>query len=249
MSKGGTLNIETSNFVHEGGEPSCGLGGNRRTEPVENGNYVRLLVQDSGIGMSEETMTHIFEPFYTTKDRGKGSGLGLPAVYGVIQQCGGSVIVESKDGEGSCFSVLIPGIEAPPKQIETPPESVETSPQGTVLVVEDDEELLGLASTILENEGYTVFSAASGQVALDEYSGRTVDLILSDVIMPEMAGPDFVNEWQKENAATPVLYMSGYIDESLEHYSIPESDIVTKPFTPVELLEQVSQALGRGTRT
>ena len=249
MPRGGTLWIETSNVVYEGGEVPCGFGMHRRAESMEIGAYVRLTVRDKGVGMSEDTLSHVFEPFYTTKDRSKGSGLGLPAVYGVVQQCGGSVVVESTEGDGTCVCVLIPGFDEAPERIETVPESRETSGRGTILVVEDDEDVLQLTTIILRDGGYTVLPATRGQAALDEYSGRPVDLILTDVIMPEMAGPDFAREWNERNRATNVVYVSGYIDKSLGNYSIPQNDILTKPFTPVELLRRVSQGLESRTRT
>ena len=117
--------------------------------------------------------------------------------------------------------------------------------QGTILVLEDDEDILNLVIETLKKRGYTVLSAAKPQDALDHYSGESIDLILTDVVMPGISGPTFVVEWEKQNPATKVLYMSGYIDESVGHVFIPEGDIIAKPFSPAELLRRVAERLAR----
>ena len=152
--------------------------------------------------------------------------------------------VESEVGQGSSFYVYLPKTEEVVKPIEKVVQKGTLDVgQGSILLIEDDEEILDLALLVLEKGGYTVLSAAKPQGALDHYSGESIDLILTDVVMPGMSGPNFVGEWEKQNPATKVLYMSGYIDESLGHHSIPESDILTKPFDPLELLRRVSQRL------
>ena len=224
MPDGGKLSIETSDVVLEG-EETTGAGDRNSyfPESIPSGSYVQLKVTDTGMGMDRDTVMHVFEPFYTTKERGEGTGLGLPAVYGIVAQAGGSVSVESEVGQGSSFYVYLPKTEEVVKPIEKVVQKGTLDVgQGSILLIEDDEEILDLALLVLEKGGYTVLSAAKPQDALDHYSGESIDLILTDVVMPGMSGPNFVGEWEKQNPATKVLYMSGYIDESLGHHSIPE---------------------------
>ena len=245
MPDGGELFIETADVTSETEERSEEENPHwYLRESISPGSYVRLKVSDTGVGMDRNTMIRSFEPFYTTKERGKGTGLGLAAVYGIVAQAGGSVCVESEVGQGSSFYVYFPKTEEVVKPIEKVVQQ-ETLDVGrrNILLVEDDEDILDLAVLVLKKGGYTVLSASKPQDALDHYSGESIDLILTDVVMPGMSGPKFVREWEKQNPSTKVLYMSGYIDESLGHHSIPKSDILTKPFDPPELLRRVSQRL------
>ena len=248
MPNGGELSIETSDVVYEGNE-TLGIQYRHRYRPDDMpwGSYVQLKVTDTGVGMDRDTLTHVFEPFFTTKDRGKGTGLGLPSVYGVISQAGGSVCVESKVGRGSSFYAYFPRTEeAAAGHAKVTRQESTALGRGTVLLVDDDEAVLALAEEILKKGGYTVLSAAKPQYAIDHYSEESIDLILTDVVMPEMSGPDFVTAWATRNSATSVLYMSGYVDESLQHHSIPEENFISKPFSPAELLQRVTQSVGSG---
>ena len=246
MPMGGALTIHTSDATYE--TPSTFDDGKHKFLPVTiaPGSYVQLTVTDTGSGMNRETMTHIFEPFFTTKERGKGTGLGLAAAYGIVKQTGGWIGVESEAGKGSRFYVLLPRVEGAPEQAEVASEEIRITGNGTVLVVEDDAGVLKLVSAMLKKGGYTVLYASTPQKALDEYSETSlVDLILTDVIMPGMSGPDFVKQWQKRRPQTEVLFMSGHIDDSLEHHAISESDLITKPFSSEELLRRVADVVAR----
>ena len=242
MPHGGKLSIETSDVVREGEETSGERDGNWYSpERIPPGSYVQLKVTDTGVGLNRDALAQAFEPFYTTKERGKGTGLGLPAVYGVVAQAGGSVSVESEVNHGSSFYVYLPRVAGVVENPEIVQKETPGLSRGTILLVEDDAEILDLATLILKKGGYTVLSAAKPRDALDHYSGESIDLIVTDVVMPEMSGPSFAKEWEKQDPTIKVLYMSGYIDESVGHLSIPEGDIITKPFSPPKLLQAVAR--------
>lgn len=243
MQEGGILHIATFDITVENAPP----GGALRFFPghFRPGSYVQIDVIDSGEGIGQDTVNHIFEPFYTTKEPGKGTGLGLAAVYGIVIQAGGFIGVESKIGQGTRFSVFLPKfdglLEAPVAATDT----VRFDGKGTVLLVEDDPDVLTLTTRVLKKAGYTVLEALTPERAFEVYLNASVDLILTDVIMPGMSGPKFVSEWTKQNGETKTLYMSGYARENLEQHSVAESDIVAKPFSPSELLGRVADRLSR----
>ena len=185
MPAGGRITIRTSNETLGAGRASQISGS------LEPGDYVVLTVADTGAGMDAATLSHIFEPFFTTKGPGKGTGLGLATVYGIVRQSGGGIEVQSTPGSGTTFTIYLPRESAPLDEIKPPGSPVEPSREfETILVVEDEEIVRELVCEVLEQQGYHVLCAANGREALkmaEEYSGG-IDLLLTDVIMPQMNG-------------------------------------------------------------
>jgi PAS domain S-box-containing protein len=243
MSEGGTLAIETSD-VDLDEEQAATLPGLRA------GSFVMLAVADTGTGMDEETKARLFEPFFTTKEQGRGTGLGLSTVYGIIRQSDGHISVESRPGIGTTFRILLPRIER--DQLEVPcaerVEVPEASP-GTerILLVEDDEAVRDLAREVLEMNGYDVVEASNGMQALElfEADPSTIDLVVTDLVMPEMGGRDLAQKLGEQTPGLPILYLSGYTDSAVLQQGMldPGSTFLQKPFTPAELAHKVREAL------
>ncbi len=235
MPKGGTLRIEAANVSRNapGSTPSA------RTDA-----WVTVSIADDGVGMSEETLRQMFEPFFTTKPKGKGTGLGLTTVYAIVHQAGGFTEVESTPGEGTAVRVFLPRAAEAPS--ERPPTSgARRTPLArgteTVLLVEDEELVRKLAVDVLRGRGFTVLSAASGReaIALAEAHADTIRLVVSDVVMPGMSGPQMAAELAARGFALPVLYMSGYA-ESDSGALLPEgAPLLQKPFSPDVLARRV----------
>jgi PAS domain S-box-containing protein len=211
------------------------------------GTYASIVVADTGTGMSEDVMARIFEPFYTTKSRGRGTGLGLATVYGMVKHAAGAIEVSSAPGEGTRFEILLPAIDHEP--VDTDPQEEALPRPGNrekVLVVEDEEGVRRLVRRMLERNGYDVVTAASGPEAIGLYE-RTdgISLLLTDVIMPQMSGRDLAEEITLKSPLTPVIYMSGYPGETLANHGVSESDrsYLQKPFTKEQLLDCVRGAL------
>jgi PAS domain S-box-containing protein len=240
MPKGGTLIIETQNVS---------LGSEYATTHPETvaGDYVMLAVSDTGRGMDRATRDRVFEPFFTTKGRGKGTGLGLATVYGIVTQNGGHVEVYSEEGVGSTFKVYLPrksAAKAPPPVEETP--TVSRANGETVLVIEDEAALGDIVAEVLEGVGYLVLRAANTREAIDlmAVQVRTVDLVLSDVVMPGGAsGPEIEKHLPP---GTPVVYMSGYTDEAIDEHGLVErgAHFIHKPFSPAALLALLRTVVG-----
>jgi two-component system cell cycle sensor histidine kinase/response regulator CckA len=237
MPNGGDLRIQTSNvdLATAAGVPGFDL---------ENGHYVMFSVQDSGRGMDPETLSHIFEPFFTTKDKSKGTGLGLPTVYGIVQQSGGYITVASEPGQGTTFKIYLPGFLAPPDPFELEREA----PHGTetILVAEDADLIRQLTREILEVRGYNVIEAANGEEALricKAYVG-TIHLTLTDVVMPGMTGRELAEEVVQLRPDMKVLLMSGYADEiSKSGFLHPGLHFIEKPFTSNALALKIREVL------
>ena len=217
---------------------------------LEPGPYVLLRVSDTGVGMDEETRRRIFEPFFTTKEPGKGTGLGLPTVYGIVKQCGGGIECTSEVGKGTTFSIFLPECEL--KQ-EFADKILDESPvQGTetILVVEDEEEVRASVAQALARQGYTVLEASNGRegLAACERAHEQIGLALTDVVMPEMGGIAFGEEMNRRYPRIKVVFMSGYVDELGELVSEPalREIYVQKPIRPRELLAKVRAILDAG---
>jgi PAS domain S-box-containing protein len=247
MPQGGKLTIETCNMdVEEGSRCSGGI--------APAGKYVVLAVTDSGCGMDEETQSRIFEPFYTTKELGKGTGLGLATVYGIVKQSGGFIWVYSEIGQGTTLKVYLPRVNDPAATLPSEEATLDAR-RGTetVLLVENAEPLRALAKEFLKSSGYAVMEADNGKEALQiarAFSGP-IDLLLTDVIMPGMGGKQLAEQLTGLRPATKVLYMSGYPDDGIVKSGILGSGMafLEKPFTREMLLRKVRQALGEQTLT
>jgi signal transduction histidine kinase len=217
---------------------------------VEPGSYVRLSVSDSGTGIDEETQGRLFEPFFTTKEQGKGTGLGLSTVYGIVRQSGGHISVDSQLGKGSTFKILLPWVEKEMVEpLPTEKDAIPESSPGTekVLLVEDDESVRELASEILQMNGYEVIEACHGveALAIFEAQEKPVDMLVTDLIMPQMGGRDLAKQLVPKNPGLKVLFLSGYTDSAVVRQGLlePGSFFLQKPFTPAELAYKVRQAL------
>jgi two-component system, cell cycle sensor histidine kinase and response regulator CckA len=237
MPNGGTLTIETANVELD--EHYTAMHSS-----VKPGPYVALTMTDSGSGMSRHVLDHLFEPFFTTKGEGKGTGLGLATVHGIAARSGGSVNVYSEVGRGSSFKVYFPRIvEGAP--IVGVPATLPKSSAGTetVLVVEDSDALRELTRRLLSTLGYTVLVAANAVQASKVFDENpSIDVLLTDVVMPGPSGPDLSEQLVKRRPLLKVIYMSGYTDEAIVQHGVllPGIAFLHKPFT--------SGALGRKIR-
>jgi two-component system, cell cycle sensor histidine kinase and response regulator CckA len=242
MPRGGKLTIETANV-------SLDEAYARMHPPVRPGQFAMISVSDSGVGMDAETRSRIFEPFFTTKELGKGTGLGLATVYGIVKQSGGYIWVYSEPGKGASFKVYLPVAGEEPAA-ETVSES-ERPLQGreTLLLVEDEASVRTLTRSILESYGYDVLEAGTPEEALGILDRRRspVHLLLTDVVMPVMGGPDLASRIERVRPGIKVLYMSGYTDDSIfRHGHLKRGSLfLQKPFTPEALARKVRDALGR----
>ncbi len=238
MPSGGMLSIETS--VVE-------LNGDGAHNPqLERGPYVMLTAMDTGVGMDAEVRKYIFEPFFTTKDRARGAGLGLATVYGIVQQSLGSIDVESEPGHGTTFRILLPRTEPGPSAKPTT-ERVEYSRSGTILVVEDSEQVRKLAVDVLSSNGFRVLEASDGASAIEiARSGlQSVQLLLTDVVMPGMNGRQLAAHLRGLKPDLKILYMSGHSENVITDKGVldPGITLLPKPFTTAELLDKVSRLL------
>ena len=241
MPEGGKLTIETSNLDLDDDHHS-------RISHVPAGKYVLLAMTDTGCGMNEETLSHIFEPFYTTKELGKGTGLGLATVYGIVKQSGGYIWVYSEEGRGTTFKVYLPRVVSPLTDARVGRRDAEIGKgTETILVVEDAEPLRTLTKEFLTASGYTVLEAANGHEALRiarSYLGG-IDLLLTDVVMPRMGGKSLAEQMMQLRPGTRVLYMSGYPNDGIVQAGILAGGVtlLEKPFTREILSKRVRQVL------
>jgi two-component system cell cycle sensor histidine kinase/response regulator CckA len=239
MPNGGKIELETSNaHVDEASASRLGL-------PA--GDFVLATISDGGFGMDEETMSHIFEPFFTTKEQGEGTGLGLATVHGIVEQSNGSIQVSSEIGKGSVFHVYLPIVEES-LEAERPVVPLgEARGSETLLLVEDEEMVRQLVARVLRDLGYEVFETASGDEALSlsDSLDRSIDLLVTDVVMPGMSGRELAEILTVKRPATRVLFMSGYTDEAIVHHGVldGESEFIGKPFTPQELAHKIRGVL------
>jgi PAS domain S-box-containing protein len=215
---------------------------------LKPGQYLELIVSDTGVGMNLNVQSRVFEPFFTTKPAGKGTGLGLSTVYGIVQQSNGHVTFTSQPGRGTTFRVYLPRIDSrQPAGLLTDTSTAALDGTETVLLVEDDPSVCELVRAVLTSHGYTVLSARRPQEAkqLCEIHAGRISLLLSDVIMPEMNGGELSRRLSESNPKMKVLFMSGYIDDALVRKGIKEKDVafLQKPFSPLSLARKVREVL------
>ncbi|MDX1930742.1 MAG: PAS domain S-box protein [Pirellulaceae bacterium] len=248
MPHGGKISIVVDDFVVPRTDQRS------LTPHLKPGRYARISFSDTGIGMPEDVQARIFEPFYTTKAIGKGSGLGLSMIYGFVTQSGGHIEVSSTSGHGSTFRLYLPCAAFELLDLETLSDVKElqassiATPKGkeTILLVEDEETVRVLCCRILEACGYSVIQAKDGVEALEHLERKSpkIDLLLSDVVMPRMNGPKLLESIQQKWPQLPVIFISGYADEVVL-YDIPteKRNLLRKPFNPKQLAERVRATL------
>ena len=241
MPHGGELIVATSNVDVRSAEPP---------EPpfLEPGQYAMLSIGDTGIGMDQATQSRIFEPFYTTKEPGKGTGLGLSTVYGIVKQSGGLITVKSELGKGSDFRIYLPRAHGTATRA-SPVGRIDGGGGGSesILLVEDEGPLRKLIGDALRAQGYRVFEAIDGRAGIElaARSDAPLDLLLTDVILPDVSGPQVARRLAASHPTIEVLYMSGYTDDYLTHHGIASSDpmLLGKPFTIDSLLSRIRETL------
>jgi two-component system, cell cycle sensor histidine kinase and response regulator CckA len=244
MPRGGCLALETCSVVVEVPEDRE-LG----CEDLPAGEYVRISVADNGAGMSDEVKQHLFEPFFTTKDEGRGSGLGLATSYGIVRQSGGHICVESELGKGTTVKIFLPKVPAPPPPNYKRP-GANKLPTGveTILVLEDDISVRHISVRVLRGLGYHVLEAANGddaQQLIAKSADKKIDLLLTDMVMPQMSGRCFADWMGKASPGTKVVFISGYLQESLHPGDRRDQEMffLPKPFDPQQLATKIREAL------
>jgi PAS domain S-box-containing protein len=253
------LAINARDAMPRGGRLSIGLHDVDLDDSVRDqmglrpGPYVRLDVSDTGVGMDADTLSRLFEPFFSTKEKGKGTGLGLATVYGIVKQSGGHIAVESTPGRGTTFRIWLPRVEEVVDPV-VPVPATSLAPglaagSETILLVEDEDAVRGLMCEVLEGQGYTVLKASGGEEALrvSRGHGGAVDLLLTDVVMPGMSGREVASAIAAERPGLRVLFASGYTAEAIARHGVlePGTDLIHKPFTPEALLRRVRERLDR----
>jgi len=242
MPSGGSLTLETQNLWANDG--FC-----KTRSPLVPGNYIRLVVEDTGHGMDGATLARIFEPFFTTKELGKGTGLGLATVYGVVKQSGGCIWVNSAAGQGARFEVYLPAVreaeERPSTEAARPAHAGRSE---VVLVVEDEEQVRDLAADFIRSAGYTVLTACDGQDALRvaEQFGEPIPVLVTDIVMPKMRGPELAKQLKIRNKSVRVIYMSGYLEFGGNSDFLEGMFFLQKPFSRDSLIAKIAEALGEG---
>lgn len=243
MPQGGDLIIRTNSVVIDTTTYSGG-------EFILPGSYVLLQVIDTGMGMDDETKKRIFEPFFTTKEQGKGTGLGLAMVYGIVQQSGGYLTVESEVGKGTTFSIYFTAHISPEEEVKHPAEEHVPAPRGTyekIILVEDEDMVRDYTHRILARYGYKVKDFSHGREALDylQSTGETWDLVLTDVVMPVMTGPELAAQLRATGRHWRVLFMSGYTDDEILRHGLTANQVsfIHKPFKSKEILARVREIL------
>jgi CheY-like chemotaxis protein len=213
------------------------------------GAYIIFSITDTGVGMTQEVREQIFDPFFTTKEKGKGTGLGLSTVYGIVKQSGGYIYAYSEPKKGTTFKIYLPRVFEPSEELKR--EAGEELPRGTetVLVVEDDGSVREVAVNILRMQGYKVLEATGGEEALIicEKEKNPIHLILTDILMPHMTGPQLIRQLKQVRQDLKVLYMTGYTDESVVHQGILEKGVklIHKPFTIKKMARKVREVLDK----
>jgi PAS domain S-box-containing protein len=241
MLTGGTLSIETANVELDHSYVVDHPG-------AQAGPHVMLAISDTGVGMAKSVQQHIFEPFYSTKASGQGTGLGLATVYGIVRQSGGSIFVDSEPGHGTTFKIFLPRVEQTADISEAPTHAPRVfAGAETVLLVEDQPEVRSVAREMLGRHGYTVIEAATGSealVAARNHDGG-IHLLVTDVVMPGLSGRALAEQFVQQQPAARVLFMSGYTDDNIVQQGLLDGRVafIQKPFTPTALLQKVREAL------
>jgi CheY-like chemotaxis protein len=240
MPEGGRLRITTSN-----------LDPDPTTWQLENGTqpeaYVCITISDTGIGMDEVTQSRIFEPFFTTKRTASGRGLGLATVYGIVEQSGGQIGVQSAPGQGTTFTIYLPRYWGPEAAVGTADQRLPQVGTETLLLVEDEAAVRASVRRLLEWHGYTVLEARNGEDALRVYEDNEsgIDLVLTDLVMPEMGGHELVERLRARHPGLRVLFMSGYTERAFtSNGAMPlGTGFVEKPFTVETLMRRLREVL------
>jgi PAS domain S-box-containing protein len=238
MLQRGTLTIETRNIYLDDefvrGHPGVSVG-----------PHVMLAVTDTGTGMDAEVQAHLFEPFFTTKPHGKGTGLGLATVYGIVTQHEGGIAVRTAPGDGTTFRIYLPRVA---RETGLPVEALPAPAGGheTILLVEDDEMVRDLAREVLNEGGYAVLASAPGAALsiAERHAGR-IHLLLTDVVMPDIGGRELARRLERISPTTKILYMSGYTDDAISEHGVLDghAPLLAKPFLPADLLRKVREVL------
>jgi two-component system, cell cycle sensor histidine kinase and response regulator CckA len=249
MPSAGTLTIRTAN-VHEERELRRGH------EVMPAGDYVLIEVADTGIGIPKENLARIFDPFFSTKEQGSGTGLGLSTVYGIVKQTGGFVFVDSGPGCGAAFQIFLPRFEAAPGPLPAradgsePAGAKDLTGHGTIMLVEDDDPVRIFGARALRNKGYNVIEATSGEAALDLIRNRAekIDLLITDVVMPHMDGPGLVREVREIHPEMRVIFISGYTEDAFRQRLDSDGgiDFLAKPFSLKQLASKVRDVITAG---
>jgi CheY-like chemotaxis protein len=243
MPKGGVLTVVLANAEVD---EACARGRPGMTP----GSYVVLSVTDTGCGMDADTQARIFEPFFTTKEAGKGTGLGLATVYGIVKQSGGFIWVYSEPGRGTTFKIYLPRVDEAPEPLSPRPGAPAVHGTEMVLLVEDEDSLRSLLRELLESFGYRVLEAGQGVDAMRiarEHSG-TIQLLLSDLVMPQMTGRELADRLTRLRPGIKVLFMSGYAAGLAPDHEVPsDAAYIEKPFTADALAGAVRALLDAPT--
>ena len=247
MPEGGRLTVETAN---------CHLDDRySRLHPgVPAGQYVLVAVTDTGTGMTPEVIAKAFDPFFTTKDVGKGTGLGLSQVFGFVKQSGGHVKIYSEPGHGTTVKVYLPRYysAAPHQAAELSAKHTEFGGTEAILLVEDDASVLAMTAASLRELGYRVSEAAHAKEAVAQLkNGQTYDLLLTDIVMPDINGKKLADEAATLCPSLKVLFMTGFTKNAIVHNGVldPGVNFLAKPFTSEELARKVREAIGTTTKT
>jgi two-component system cell cycle sensor histidine kinase/response regulator CckA len=248
MPNGGKLTVRTANVTAEEVKTLP-------YKPLPPADYVMVEVSDTGTGIPKEIIEKIFEPFFTTKETGKGTGLGLSTVYGIVKQTNGYIFVDSTMGKGTSFRIYLPRhipvagevAEAAPVETKVAKPPADLTGHGTILLVEDEEGLRGLNARGLSSRGYKVLEAGNGveAIAVIESHDGAVDLVVSDVVMPEMDGPTLAAQLRERNPNLKIIFVSGYAEDAFEK-NLPDDvkfNFLPKPFTLKQLVAAVKDTM------
>ncbi|KJE34487.1 histidine kinase [Thalassospira sp. HJ] len=244
--EGGTLTVQTSTEIID--EPTA-----TGTEVIPPGDYIGIKVTDTGIGIPKENLTRIFEPFFSTKQRGEGTGLGLSTVYGIVKQTGGFIAVNSEEGKGTTFTIYLPRYEASEEELAETQAVIEETPSrdltgtGAILLVEDEDAVRTFGARALRSKGYDVLEANNGDNALEVLNNtdKTIDLVISDVVMPGIDGPTLVRMLREKKPELKVIFISGYAEDTYRDELDEENGVhfLPKPFSLKDLATKVKEVL------